>query len=392
MFAMAEKEFRQVRRDKRTLAMMLALPLLLLVVFGYAASFNVTELKVEVVGPQATAFEAQMQQLGQQQGITIDVTEVDPDGNRQTAENDLRNGDNVVALVTGGSKPLALIDGSQLFSAQAAETGLAKAPVEIQTEVLFNPDLDTSAYMIPAIIGLILVFIGTMVTSLGVVKERETGTLEQLAVMPFTARDIIAGKLLPYFVIGLLDLAVVTIVGVVLFDVPFQGPVWQLALGGVLFLMATMGFGVLISTVSANQGQAIQLALMVTMPQVLLSGMVFPLESMAAGVRWIALPSATHLLRGHLAQRHDPRNGLHLDVAALCRAAGTGRGGPLTCSDPLPPGPRPEPAQATPARFTARSGRGVVSTFGVEDVTVDGRLRGVSLDVPGRCDHGRRGW
>ena len=288
---MADKEFRQVRRDRRTLAMMLALPLLLLVVFGYAASFNITELQVEIVGPQAGAVRSALEQLGADQGITIEVTEVDEGGTRATAEEDLRNGENTVAVVTGesaGSRPLALIDGSQLFSAQAAITGLAKAPVDIGTEVLFNPDLDTSAYMVPAIIGLILVFIGTMVTSLGIVKEREAGTLEQLAVMPFTARDIIAGKLLPYFAIGLVDLAIVTTVGVLLFDVPFRGPIWQLALGGVVFLMATMGFGVLISTVSNTQGQAIQLALMVTLPQVLLSGMVFPLESMAAGVRWIA--------------------------------------------------------------------------------------------------------
>ncbi|MEZ5238962.1 MAG: ABC transporter permease [Microthrixaceae bacterium] len=285
---MADKEFRQVRRDRRTLVMMFALPLLLLVVFGYAASFNITSIDVEVVGPQATALERPLQQLGRDGDVSVRVTEVDPGGTRETAEDDLRNGSNVVAVVTGGDTPTALVDGSQLFAAQAAVAGLARAPVDLDVEVLFNPDLDTSAYMVPAIIGLILVFVGTMITSLGIVKEREAGTLEQLAVMPFSASDIVVGKLLPYFVIGLLDLAVVTVVGVFLFDVPLNGPIWQLALGGVVFLMTTMGFGVLISTVSVTQGQAIQLALMVTLPQVLLSGMVFPLGSMAAGVRWIA--------------------------------------------------------------------------------------------------------
>lgn len=288
MLAIAQKEFRQVRRDRRTLAMMLLIPVLLLVVFGYAASFNVTELEVEVVGPQAEQVAPRLESLGGDGDMTVRITEVDPSGTRSTATEDLREGRAVVAVVTGEDPPLALVDGSQLFSARAALTGLAQAPLPVDTEVLFNPGLDTSAYMVPAIIGLILVFVGTTVTSLGVVKERETGTLEQLAVMPFTSRDIVAGKLVPYFVIGLVDLVVVTAIGVTLFDVPLVGPVWQLALGGAVFLVATMGLGVLISTVSRTQGQAIQLALMVTLPQVLLSGMVFPLQSMAPGVRWIA--------------------------------------------------------------------------------------------------------
>jgi ABC-2 type transport system permease protein len=288
VFAVATKEFRQVRRDRRTLAMMLALPVLLLIVFGYAASFNVTSLDVEVLGPQAEQLAPQIEKVGDDQGITINVVKTDPSGTESTGTEDLRNNVAQVAIVTGGSEALALIDGSQLFTAQAAETGLAKSGLPVKTEILFNPDLETSTYMVPAIIGLILVFIGTMITSLGVVKERETGTLEQLAVMPFTARDIIAGKLLPYFAIGLIDMVVVTVIAVVLFDVPFVGPVWQLTLGGVLFLITTMGMGVLISTLSQSQGQAIQLAMMATLPQVLLSGMIFPLSSMAAGIRWIA--------------------------------------------------------------------------------------------------------
>lgn len=288
MLAMTQKEFRQLRRDRRTVVMMLGMPLLLLVVFGYAASFNVSELTVEVLGPQAEQLAPQIEKLDEGQKITIEVTEVDVGGTRTTAEDDLREGKALVAVVTGGQQPLALIDGSQLFAAQAALTGMARAPIPIETEVLFNPDLETSVYMVPAIIGLILVFIGTMITSLGVVKEREAGTLEQLAVMPLGARDIISGKLLPYFIVGIVDLVAVTVVAVALFDVPFRGPIWQFALGGALFLVTTMSFGVLISTVSQNQGQAIQLALMVTLPQVLLSGMIFPLESMAPGVRWIA--------------------------------------------------------------------------------------------------------
>jgi ABC-2 type transport system permease protein len=159
--------------------------------------------------------------------------------------------------------------------------------VPVTTEVLFNPDLDTSAVLVPGLAGLVLLFVGSLITSLGVVRERQAGTLEQLAVMPLRPRDVFVGKIAPYFVVAAIDLVVVLFVGWLLFDVPFAGSVWLMALGSVLFLFVTLGTGVLISTVSENQGQAIQLAIMTLLPQVLLSGLIFPLDSMAAGVRWI---------------------------------------------------------------------------------------------------------
>lgn len=285
MLPMARKELREVRRDRRTLAMLLALPVLLLVVFGYAASFDVETIPTVVVGPAATEVAGALPP-------DLEVETVDPSDDRADAEKTLRDGDAVVAVVADRAQPVVLVDGSQLFAARAALTGLSQAgtelPVEPEVEVLFNPDLDTSTVMVPAIIGLILVFIGTMITSLGIVRERESGTMEQLAVMPLTGRDVIVGKIAPYLGIAMLDMAVVTAIGVALFDVPLRGSFALLVLGSLLFLVATLGLGVLISTVSQNQGQAIQLALMATLPQILLSGMVFPLESMAPGVRWIS--------------------------------------------------------------------------------------------------------
>ena len=142
--------------------------------------------------------------------------------------------------------------------------------------------------MVPGLAGLILVFIGTLITSLGVVRERQSGTLEQLAVMPFRAWEVIAGKIAPYLMVASVDLVLVIVVGMGLFHVPFAGNVAVFALGAALFLLVTLGMGVLISTVSQNQGQAIQLAFMILLPQVLLSGLIFPVLSMAAGVRWIS--------------------------------------------------------------------------------------------------------
>jgi ABC-2 type transport system permease protein len=154
--------------------------------------------------------------------------------------------------------------------------------------VLYNPDLNTSDIMIPGLAGVVLVFVGTIITSLGVVRERQSGTLEQLAVMPLKPRDVFLGKIVPYFAVAALDLAIVVGVGVGLFGVPFRGSLAVFALGALLFLFVTLGIGVLISSVSENQGQAIQLAFMVTLPQVLLSGLIFPLSSIAVGVRWIS--------------------------------------------------------------------------------------------------------
>jgi ABC-2 type transport system permease protein len=281
MWAMAMKEFRQMRRDRRTLAMMIVLPVLLLVVFGYAASFDVDRVETVVVGPRAEAVAGALPER-------LDVVRVAPGEGRQDAVHALRDGEATVAVVTGDAgQPRVLVDGADLFSARSVVTELRGRPELPAPEVLFNPGLETSAIMVPGLMGVVLVFVGTIATALGVVRERQSGTLEQLAVMPFRPRDVLAGKLLPYLGVAVVDLAVIVTVGVLLFDVPFRGSPLVFALGALLFLFVTVGVGVLISTVSETQGQAIQLAIMTMLPQILLSGLIFPLEAMAAGVRWI---------------------------------------------------------------------------------------------------------
>ena len=284
MWAMIVKEFRQVRRDRRTLAMMIVLPVLLLIVLGYAASFDVKSIPVAVAGPQAAAAESFLR-------APFDVTTTQPGEGLAWAQGQLRDGKADMAVVTGGARPVILIDGTQIFAAQAARAGLARlGGVQIRpvVRILYNPDLKTSYIMIPGLCGVVLVFVGTIITSLGVVRERQSGTLEQLAVMPLKPRDVFLGKIVPYFAVAALDLAIVVSVGVGLFGVPFRGSLAVFALGALLFLFVTLGIGVLISSVSENQGQAIQLSLMVTLPQVLLSGLIFPLSSIAVGVRWIS--------------------------------------------------------------------------------------------------------
>jgi ABC-2 type transport system permease protein len=287
VWAMVAKEFRELRRDRRTVAMMIVLPVVLLVVFGYAANFKVHDIPVVAVGPQAQQAAAALREP------VFHVTDVDTAAGEADAQARLRDGQAVVAVVTGGGRPLVLMDGTQLFSVQTAETALARlAPAAgaaaPDLRILYNPQLTTSWVMVPGLAGLILVFIGTLITSLGVVRERQAGTLEQLAVMPFRARDVIAGKIAPYLMVAAVDLILILVIGMSVFHVPFAGNVGVFAVGAALFLLVTLGMGVLISTVSQNQGQAIQLAFMILLPQVLLSGLIFPVPSMAPGVRWIS--------------------------------------------------------------------------------------------------------
>jgi ABC-type multidrug transport system permease subunit len=293
MLGMIMKEFRQVRRDRRTLALMIVMPAVLLIVLGYAASFDVSSISAVVSGPQARTVAGALHK-------PFDVVGVAPGEGAAWAHSELRDGKAVTAFVTG-AHPQVLVDGSQLFAARSALTALASlshsgsagtsASTPVATaapQILFNPELKTSYIMIPGLAGLVLVFIGTIVTSLGVVRERETGTLEQLAVMPIRPRDVFLGKILPYFVVAAVDLGIVLAIGVSVFGVPFNGSVAEYALGALLFLFATLGTGVVISSVSQNQGQATQLALMTVLPQVLLSGLIFPLASIVVGVRWIS--------------------------------------------------------------------------------------------------------
>ncbi|MBN2204222.1 MAG: ABC transporter permease [Thermoleophilia bacterium] len=337
MWAIVVKEFRQLRRDRRTVAMLFLLPFLFLVVFGYAASFDVKEIPTVVVGRAAKLIEPRLPEQ-------FEVVAVRPGDDRAAAEEALRRGEAVVAFVTpttAGEAATVLIDGSELFAAQAALRRISAAqamaddlqgssgagPVEgaagsaegdadsvegdagsaaggvvplpaaaqealavigaAETDVLYNPDLRTAVIMVPGLCGIILVFVGTIATALGVVRERQTGTMEQLAVMPFRPRDVFIGKIAPYLAIAAIDMAVIVAVGMLLFDVPFRGSVATFTLGSALFLFVTLGLGVLISTVSQTQGQAIQLAIMTMVPQFLLSGLFFPLYAMPWGVRWI---------------------------------------------------------------------------------------------------------
>ena len=194
MWAMIVKEFRQIRRDRRTLVMMIVMPVILLVVLGYAASFNVTSVSVAAAGPKAS--------LAGELPRPFDVVSSAARPRPGLGAGQLRDGHAEVAVLTG-AQPVVLIDGSQLFTAQATLSALSRSRSGARQRRprpdvdSLQPRADDSAVMIPGLAGVVLVFIGTIITSLGVVRERQSGTLEQLAVMPLRPRDVYLGKIVP---------------------------------------------------------------------------------------------------------------------------------------------------------------------------------------------------
>ena len=345
MRALFIKEFQELKRDRRTLAMIIMLPLLLLLVFGYAANFSVDHINVKVIGPQASSTVSYLKSLPGADKFNF-VADTSAPATPTQAQKLLRSPSGDVVVIpkanagTLSQRVDVYLNGAKLFTAQSAKAdlvqmqandmraqlkqlssaaaqaqqsaqglrtnptqaaqaakeqsqklqALAKQAQETNTNwinVEFNPDLKTSWVMIPGLIGLVMAVIGTLITSIGMVREREAGTLEQLAVMPIKARSIIAGKISPYFMLTIVDMSVVALAGVYLFDIPFNGQLWLFALAGLLFLGVVLGLGVLISTVSQTTAQAVQMAIMTVIPQTLLSGLVFPLESMATWVRCI---------------------------------------------------------------------------------------------------------
>jgi len=276
---MIRKEFRQMRRDRRTMALMFAVPLLMLTVFGYAARYDVASIPTAVVGPVPPG-------VVQALGPAFPVVQRQPAGTEASARRLLRDSKAQVALVPTAGGTAVLVDGTELFSAESALRRLDGVP-GARVELLYNPRLKTSSVMLPGIIGFILLFVGLFIISLGVVREREQGTLEQFAVTPLRPVDVILGKMVPYFLIALFNLVLGVVAAIVLFGVPFRGSVLLFAAFGLSFLFAVLGFGVLVATASRTQAQAVQLAILVILPQVMVSGMVFPLNAMPAGVRWL---------------------------------------------------------------------------------------------------------
>jgi ABC-2 type transport system permease protein len=316
LLAIAGKEILQLCRDRLTLAMIVGIPLLQMLLFGYAINFDLRDLRAGVVDQAHTSqsralvanlvatqiiqiesyyaspgeLEARMQQGVIKVGLIIpaDFERRLLDRNRPAAQ-----------LLIDGSEPsvenLARgISGMQLNS----RPGTAKPlPPLFAVRTQYNPEKRTAVQVVPGLIGVILSLTMVMFTAVSIVRERERGNLELLITTPTTPVELMAGKLLPYILIGLIQTSIVLVVGVFLFAVPINGSVLELYLASLLFIAATLTLGLFISTLVKTQAQAFQMSLFTLLPSILLSGFVFPFEGMPRPVQWLAqLLPLTHFI------------------------------------------------------------------------------------------------
>lgn len=308
--AIAGKEFIQVRRDPVLVRLIILMPLFLLIIFGYAINNTVKDITLAVHDQSQDRISAAILENFQAEQrfkfLPVGSHEEALEAVRQgKAKGALEIGPNALKLARAEEAiPMTLsVDGSdpglsaqiragamvsaqevvgQLLAGRAlANPGLA-APLDVTMETLYNPDNRTAVYMVPGLIGLILTQITILLTAIAIVRERETGTMEALIATPIRPIEVILGKISPYLGLGLLDAGIILGVGVWLFKVPFVGNFWLLAGATLIFLLGSLGIGIVISTVAQNQLQAMFGTVAYLFPSIFLSGLLFPLEGLNA--------------------------------------------------------------------------------------------------------------
>jgi ABC-2 type transport system permease protein len=313
LLAVATKEVRQLSRDRVTFGMIVGVPLLQITLFGYAINYDVRNLAT-VVQDQANSSMSRefIAQLKATQVVRVSY-------NTNSSEELLRlmrEGRASMAVVIpqdferrlqSDTRPVVqiLVDGSQPSLAGVAG-GIAAMPVlarhgegpyaggkrmtprRIEIRTLYNPEKRTAVQIVPALIGVILSMTMVLFTSGAIVRERERGNLELLIATPLGRLELMVGKLLPYVAIGLIQTTIIMMVGSALFSVPVVGNLANLYAATLMFIAATLGLGLFVSTLAQTQFQAFQLAFVTLLPSILLSGFMFPFEGMPVAAQWIA--------------------------------------------------------------------------------------------------------
>ncbi len=331
ILAIIRKELTQTLRDRRTLAIVLILPVTLLFLFGYAVEMQVDHIPTVVVDnsrdQRSWAFLEAMETSGffdieyYVQSEAEAIAAID-EGVAQVAI--VIPPDFAAAVERGDAQALVVVDGSDAMTVQsafnAANTvgeahavdllteklersglqggGSSLTPLEVRTRVLYNPDVRSLVFMVPGMVGLILQQQTVMLTALAIVRERELGTIEQLLVTPIRPWELMLGKILPNVLIALLNMGTILVLGVFWFGVPFNGSLSLFFWMALLFMFSGLGLGILVSTVSSNQRQAQQLTALIMLPGMMLSGYIFPRSQMPMLVRWAGdLLPLTHFLQ-----------------------------------------------------------------------------------------------
>jgi ABC-2 type transport system permease protein len=314
------KEFIQIFRDKRTLAIILLIPIMQLFLLGYAATNDIRNIPLAVYDQcrcaesrallnaynaadyfKLTVYVSSEDEIREliQAGTANAAIIIPPDYNTSLARGNAR-----VAFIMDGSNPTtastaysaAILIGqahsTTLMVEKLARSGVnvdrLTPPLEVRPQVWYNPDLVSSYFMIPGVIGMILFAITSILTATSVVRERERGTIEQLIVTPIRPWELVLGKILPYVILAFIDTFEVLAIGYWVFGVPIRGSIWLIIGSSGLLLLSGLGIGLFASTVANTQQEAMLTVWMTLLPAIFLSGFFFPLEAMPLILRWVS--------------------------------------------------------------------------------------------------------
>lgn len=319
--AVGRKEFLHVLRDPRSLALGILMPLIMLFLFGYALTLDVDRVRLAVwdqsASPQSrelvSRFEgsryfslrlqaasyADLERAVDRRDalialvIPVDFADNLEAGRSPTLQVILDGSDPSTATIASGYAEAIVLSWSRRIMLEQLQRRLPQAApaaqLELRPRVWFNTDMVSRNFIFPGLIPVIMMIVAALLTSLSMAREWETGTMEQLVAMPVRSWELIVGKLVPYFCIGVLDLLLSVGIGYVVFGVPLKGGLWLLSALSLLFLVGALALGMLISIVARGQLLASQLALLVTvLPAFLLSGFIFPLDNMPAPIQAVS--------------------------------------------------------------------------------------------------------
>ncbi len=309
---MVAKEFRQLLRDPMSVGMVFGAPIIQLLMFGYALNTDVRQVATFLVDHDRTPASRELAEAFTASGYFRLVGTSDHPDDMGRA---LDRGDATIGLeipagfssdVKAGRSPAVqlLVDGTnsntgtvasgyaakivQERSARAAAANLSRTGgaagaamgIDLRTRAWFNPALESQAYNVPAVIGVIVLLMSLLLTAMAIVREREVGTLEQLLVSPLTAGELMLGKTIPVALVALVQITLVILVALFWFDVPFRGSFWALYLAAALFILAGLSFGLFLSTLASTQQEAFLSMFLFLLPGIILSGFMYPVDTM----------------------------------------------------------------------------------------------------------------
>lgn len=346
VLAVGRKELRQMLRDRRTLVVILFIPLFFLWLYGYALNFDIRDVPLVVKDDDRTAVSRELVRAFVTSGYFELVEDVQDDASvrrvldlgtaravlvipgglgarlrsgRAATVQVLINGDNAntASTVTGYSAAIVRAASASLV---AASPPTGPPPIVLEPRIWYNPQLESTLFLVPGLIAYIAMITAVVSTALSVAREKERGTMEQVRMSPVSTLTFVIGKSLPYFALSFVSSMAIFLAGMLLFGVPMRGEWWLLVLATALFLMAALGMGLFISTVSESQQVAFQLALIASfLPTFILSGFIFPIASMPFQIQQVSrlVPARYYLV----ALRSIALKGVGFEVVAPQLAA-----------------------------------------------------------------------